>query len=77
MANAQKRSKSQQNSFIFAFLSWLLAAQGGHWLITPIRHPLASTTQYVLVWLQIAIGLAIGIWQYRKSHTPLKTNVME
>jgi hypothetical protein len=75
MVNTQKMSKSQQNAFIFASFSWLLAAQGGHWMITP--HPRASDTQYVFVWLQIAIGLGIAIWQYRKSRAPLKTDVTQ
>ena len=54
----------------------VVAGQAGHWFITPIRHPGASTLKAVLVGLQLVLGLAV-IWyavrvqrRERKEETP-------
>jgi hypothetical protein len=50
-----------------------LAAQGGHWLITPIAHPDASTARYVGVWMQIIICAAGAAYLARVARKSLQT----
>lgn len=45
----------------------IFAGWSGHWLITPIQHPDASTAQYITIWLQIATGVGVAVWAHRKS----------
>lgn len=46
-----------------------LAARGGNWLITPMRHPDATAVDYLLTWVQVLGGLAGGVWLLRRDRT--------
>lgn len=37
----------------------MLAGFAGNWLITPARHPEASTWMYVWIWIQLLGGLGL------------------
>lgn len=47
----------------------LIAGKGGNWLITPMRHPEATTLDYVLTWAQVILCLAAGIWLLWKARS--------
>jgi len=47
----------------------LVAAKSGNWLITPMRHPDASTLDYVLTWIQLGACLVAGIWLLRRARS--------
>ena len=51
----------------FAVLMWIVAALGGHWLITPANHPTATTINVVAAWLQVVGGLALAIWGWQRA----------
>ena len=57
-----------------AGLMCLVAGLGGHWLITPARHPDAATINVVAAWAQVVGGVALAIWASRRakvaSHEP-------
>jgi hypothetical protein len=61
-----KTSRARQELFVVTFIGWIIAANGGHWLITPITHPEAGVFRYAAVWAQIFAGLALTIWARRK-----------
>ena len=46
---------------------WIVAALGGHWLITPANHPDATTVNFAAAWLQLVGGVAVGIWAWLRS----------
>jgi len=50
-----------------AALMWVVAALGGHWLITPANHPTAGTLNVVAAWVQLLGGGALAIWAWRRS----------
>jgi len=52
---------------LFAAVMWMIGALGGHWLITPARHPDAGTVNVVAAWVQLIGGVALGIWGWRRS----------
>lgn len=55
---------------LFAGILLMLGGQAGHWFITPLAHPDASTLRHVLVALQAVIGFGGGAWFFsaaRKS----------
>lgn len=45
----------------------LAAGMAGHWLITPIRHPHATTAQYVTEWCVVVVGLVLAVREGRRS----------
>ena len=51
----------------FAVLMWIVAALGGHWLITPANHPAATTINFAAAWLQLVGGVALAIWAWRRA----------
>ena len=54
---------------LIGFFLLLLAGKGGNWLITPMRHPNASTLDYVLTWIQIVVCVVAGIYLLRKARS--------
>ncbi|HEX6587809.1 MAG TPA: hypothetical protein VF039_02210 [Longimicrobiales bacterium] len=44
----------------------ILAAAGGNWLITPMRHPDAGSVRTALVVLQIVVGVGLAVWANRR-----------
>ena len=44
----------------------VLAAAGGNWLITPMRHPDAGPVRTALVVLQIVVGVGLAVWANRR-----------
>lgn len=48
-----------------SFLLLVIAGKGGNWLITPMRHPDATTVDYVLTWVQIVVCLVAAIRLHR------------
>jgi hypothetical protein len=62
-------NKSFKSGWWSGFLM-AIAAQGGHWFITPASHPGASTLRTVGVIAQIVICLGISLWlMQREKHT--------
>jgi hypothetical protein len=57
--------KYDGNSVAFALLLFI-AAQGGHWFITPMRHPNATSLDHWLVALQTLACASAAIWVYRR-----------
>ncbi len=60
--------RKQSDTLIGAFLL-LVAGKSGNWLITPLRHPDASTLDYALTWIQLAGCLLAGIWLLRRARS--------
>jgi hypothetical protein len=58
-------ASSQSYRYLGAFLFALLGARAGHWFITPMRHPDATTLRSALVALQFVVGLGGAIWLLR------------
>ena len=56
---------SPTNHTVTAALLWFITAQGGHWLITPMRHPDAGTLRTTLVSMQVLVCLAGIVWLWR------------
>ena len=48
---------------LFGFLV-TMAADGVHWLITPMAHPEASTARFYAVVAQIVVCIAVAAWLY-------------
>lgn len=61
---------SSKSDYALGTLLVLIAARGGHWLITPMRHPDATLIDHLFVWGQIIICLAAGLRLIRRSKTP-------
>jgi hypothetical protein len=57
----------QRDWQVFAGLLWILAALGGHWLITPANHPGAGAISVVAAWVQLVGGGGLAIWAWRRS----------
>lgn len=47
----------------------ILAANGGHWLITPADHPTATVFQYAWAWGEV-IFCGIGGWRLLRGTRP-------
>ncbi len=60
-------TKHQQTWQAFAGVVWIVAALGGHWLITPANDPDATAINFGAAWLQVVGGVALGIWAWRRS----------
>jgi hypothetical protein len=58
-------NQRQYNPFLAALLLFV-AAKAGHWLITPINHPGASSARVAAVWVQLLAGIALAIWVWRR-----------
>jgi hypothetical protein len=41
-----------------------LAAVSGHWLITPARHPNATSANTLFAWALIIVGVGGFVWLY-------------
>ncbi|MGH7524772.1 MAG: hypothetical protein ACREK8_10730, partial [Gemmatimonadales bacterium] len=54
------RNLSNPMLTVLMFAGALGAGIAGHWLITPIMHPHATTLQYVNEWAVIVAG--VGLW---------------
>lgn len=52
---------------LLAFVALLVAANAGHWFITPARHPHASNLRYLAAALQLLAGLLVTVWTWRKD----------
>ena len=63
-----------KSDYALGVLLVFVAAQGGHWLITPIRHPDATTLDYAFTWAQIAICLVAGMRLIRRSTPPVRAS---
>lgn len=50
------------DSTAYFLFGLLISARGGHWLITPLRHPHATVWGYASTCLQVGIGLAMAIY---------------
>jgi hypothetical protein len=61
-----KKPTPREEFFVTTLGGWLLAADGFHWLITPMNHPEAGTFRYAAVWAQILVGLACTVWARRR-----------
>ncbi len=48
----------------FAGMLWMLGAYAVHWLITPMRHPDASSVERWFVLGQMVVGFGGGLWLY-------------
>lgn len=60
------------NSGVLAGMLLMLAASGGHWLITPMRHPDATTLDRALVGVQVIVSFGVGLWlfwRHRRSRS--------
>jgi hypothetical protein len=42
--------------FVLFIVGLWLVGSGGHWLITPLDHPTATTGRVIAVWIQIGLG---------------------
>ncbi len=60
-------TKQARNWHLFAGLMWIVAALGGHWLITPANHPDATTINYGAAWFQLVVCAALAIWAWRRA----------
>ena len=56
---------SPANHIVAALLLGFIAAQGVHWLITPMGHPGAGTLRTILVSMQVLACLAGIVWLWR------------
>jgi uncharacterized membrane protein (DUF485 family) len=56
-----------KSDYTLGVLLVFVAAYGGHWLITPINHPNATTLDYLFTWGQIVVCLVAGIRLIRRS----------
>ena len=60
------RQHSLNPHFAAFALLLFVAARGGNWLITPMRHPNATDVQRWLVILQTILSAAGAVWFYRR-----------
>lgn len=49
---------------VLAGILLTLAAVSGHWLITPARHPNATSANTLFAWALIIVGLGGFVWLY-------------
>ena len=54
---------------LLAFVALLVAARGGNWLISRASNG-ASTLQFAAAWFQIAAGLVVMYWAFRRARAP-------
>ncbi len=57
----------KKSDHLLGVLLLLIAGKGGNWLLTPMRHPQATTLDYILTWGQLIVSIAAGIWLLRRA----------